>query len=443
MNNKPKRIILFTLLLTLFYSCQSTTESNVSSGSSFADAGVDQITYVGSYVILDPSESKIDEEIEIIEWIQDVYNPEEVYAFAHSTLQEINVVGFQIEGIYRFILKINCVNEDFYTDSITVTVQPRQNSLIEDINLETRIRHRLEYKEGKLTAIKLGELDSLSTADIAVKNRIQSIEGIEFCTNLTYLLLGNQSISDLQPLSSLTQLETLDLNQNYTIEDISPIYNLTNLKFLSLYSNPIEDISSLGYLTKLTELYLMYAPISDISPLSSLVNLEILYLSGVGEVIEFNSIEPLRNLTKLRHLHITGGGITDITPLENLTELLLLNLNYNNLTEISSIYKMAKLVRLYIRRNNVNNISGIENLENLDYLDAADNQIENISELQNLPNIHLIGLSGNQIEDISPLVNNTNLGTGVYLFLNNNPLDETSINEYIPILIQRGVAVYY
>jgi hypothetical protein len=59
-----------------------------------------------------------------------------------------------------------------------------------------------------------------------------------------------------------------------------------------------------------------------------------------------------------------------------------------------------------------------------------------------LPNIHLIGLSGNKIEDILPLVNNPYLGQGVYLYLGGNPLNEKSLNEYIPILIERGVTVY-
>ncbi len=99
------------------------------------------------------------------------------------------------------------------------------------------------------------------------------------------------------------------------------------------------------------------------------------------------------------------------------------------------------MIRLYIRKSGVEDIAGIRYLENLDYLDAADNQIKVISELQYLPNIHLIGLSGNQIEDILSLVNNTILGTGVYLFLTGNPLNEESVNEYIPALIARGVIV--
>ena len=177
-------------------------------------------------------------------------------------------------------------------------------SLIEDVNLEARIRQEINYKEGNLTADKLLMLDSLSNYNFALKNKIVSLKGMENCINIIFLGLPNESIMDLKPISNLTKLEYLDLNQNYTIEDISSIYKLTNLKKLILYSNPIKDISGIGNLIKLTELHLEFTPISDLSSISSLVNLEILYLSGVGEGITFNSIEPIKSLIKLRHLHL-------------------------------------------------------------------------------------------------------------------------------------------
>lgn len=428
------------LALMSFISCNLISPD---SNQLAANAGEDQITYVGSYAVLDPSKSNIgDEIVELVQWIQDPNNPEEVSSIGLS-LQEPTVVGFVKEGIYKFTLKISCESGNVYTDDIEVTVKPRQESLIEDVNLEIRVRYSIDYKEGPLTADKLQQVDSLWYPNFGFKNRIKNLKGLEYCTELTCLALPRERIQSLQPLSNLTKMEFLDLNQNYTIEDISPIYNLVNLKTLILYSNPIKDISGLGKLIKLKELYLMYTPVTDLSALTNLVNLEILYLSGVGEGVVFNSIEPLKNLTKLRHLHLTGGGVSDIRPLENLTELVLLDVNFNNLTEISAVSKMKKLIRLSIAGNRIVDISGIRNLENLDYLNAMDNKIKDISELQYLSKIHLIGLDANKIEDISPLVKNPYLGKGVYVFISGNPLNEKSINEYIPALIARGVNVVW
>jgi Leucine-rich repeat (LRR) protein len=429
------------IIISLFLSCDNSVDTKET--ISKADAGEDQETYVGSYIIFDPTKSTLatGDEVELIEYVQSPDNPDTSYSIHQASLTDKFITAFKIEGNYKFTLTLKCKNGNIYTDEIMITVKPRQPCLIEDILLEGRIRYSIKYPVGELTSEKLLLVDSLRPSVYLWKYKTRNIEGIEFCSNMTYLNLPNENITDIKALANLTKLETIYLYHNY-IEDISPLHNLKNLKKLFLYSNPIKDISSLYNLNNLEYLDLTFTPVSDLSSLSNLTNLEFLYLSGVGEGIIFNSIEPLRNLINLKQLHLTGGGIISLMPLENLTELKLLDVSYNNLTEISPVSKMKKLIRLYIRRNIVNDVSGIKNLENLDFLDAADNQIKDISELEYLPKIHLIGLSGNKIEDIAPLVNNPNLGEGVYLYLGGNPLNEKSINEYIPTLIARGVKVY-
>lgn len=431
-------VLVLTLILTTA-GCNNPVD--IKEVISKADAGEDQETYVGSFAVLDPSKSKIVTEIiELVEWIQDSGNPAEVNAYGLS-IQEATIVGFVREGIYKFTLRISCKSGNVYTDDVTIKVNPRQVGSIEDVNLEIQIRYCLKFKEGKLDATSLLMLDTLTNYNLSLKNKIKNLHGIENCINLNYLTLANESITDLAPLSNLTKLEFLDLNQNYTIEDISPLFSLTNLTKLILYSNPISDISGLGNLTKLKELNLMGTLISEINSLSGLVSLEILTLDCSGTGVSINSIEPLKNLIKLKDLFLTAAGIEDISPLKNLVELEYLNLSFNNLSNISAIAKMKKLTRLYIAFNRIENLDGIKDLENLDFLDAMNNNIKDISELEYLQKIHLIGLSSNKIEDILPLVKNNNLGEGVHLFLYDNPLNEKTLNEYIPALIARGVKV--
>ena len=432
-------IILF---ISIFInSCENPMDNG--SFKALADAGADQVTYVGSYAILDASKSMIDEKtIDNIMWIQDLNNPDEIFAF-NTALKDTTYAGFVKEGDYKFTLQITCKNGDIHTDDLMITVKPGQISDIEDINLEARIRQILKYRTGSLTADKLELIDSLSNYDFPLKNKIKEISGIEYCTNVKHLALGNENISDISLLSGLIKLEYLDLNQNYAIEDISSLHNLTHLKKLVLDSNPIKDITSLENLTELEKLYLMFVPVTYFNSLRNLANLKLLYISGVGEDVTFDSIDPIGQLTNLKRLILCGGNITDITPLENLTELIELNVGYNKfISNISAVSNMTKLIRLYIENNRINDITGIKNLQNLDWLAASDNQIKDISELQYLPKVHLLGLSENQIEDLLPLVNNPYLGEGVELYISGNPLSEKSINEYIPILRERGVRVY-
>ena len=447
--SKIETIIFVLFVFMSFSACSTSVDSIVSAHNDAdtvfkADAGGDKTTYAASYAVFDASKSKIpsNESIKVIEWLQNPNNPEEIFPYTTSSLSDNYIVGFQKEGTYKFALKITCTSGKACVDSFTVTANKRQQSLIENAILEIYIRQILNYKVGELTASKLLLLDTLTSYNICLKNKLTNLNGIEYCTNLKSIALGLQSIIDMQPLSTLMKLEYLDLDQNRTITDITPICNLTNLKTLDLFSNPIKDISGFDKLVNLITLNLNYTLISDITSLRGLVNLETLWLDGNGTGVNFSSIEPLRYLTKLKWLWIGGRGITDIIPLKNLTDISLLYLNFNKLKEISALSNMKKIVRLYIEQNEITNISGIKNLESLDYLAANNNQITDISELQYLANLHLIGLAGNKIEDIKPLVDNPNLNSGVYIYLTGNPLNDKSVNEYIPALVKRGVTIY-
>jgi hypothetical protein len=63
------------------------------------------------------------------------------------------------------------------------------------------------------------------------------------------------------------------------------------------------------------------------------------------------------------------------------------------------------------------------------------------SQFRNSINLKYVRLWDNQITDIKPLIDNPGIGTGDIVGLNGNPLDEKSINEYIPILLERKVYV--
>ncbi len=63
--------------------------------------------------------------------------------------------------------------------------------------------------------------------------------------SLTQLLLGQNQISDIKPLSNLTNLTRLTFQHN-KITDIKPLSNLTNLTWLQLDTNRITDIKPLS-----------------------------------------------------------------------------------------------------------------------------------------------------------------------------------------------------
>ncbi len=82
-----------------------------------------------------------------------------------------------------------------------------------------------------------------------------SIEGLQYAVNLTRIEMG-------------TSFNYASRKYYGDIVDISPLTNLTKLQTINLQQNRIEDISPLAGLNNVTTLYLMFNAISDFSPLA-------------------------------------------------------------------------------------------------------------------------------------------------------------------------------
>jgi internalin A len=240
----------------------------------------------------------------------------------------------------------------------------------------------------------------------------------QILSSLTELDLGNNQISDISFLGSLTNLTTLNLCRNQ-ISDISFLGSLTNLTTLYLGGNRITDISFLGSLTNLTKLYLSHNQITDISFLGSLTNLTKLHLNW-NQITDISFLGSLTNLTKLE---LYKNQITDISFLGSLTNLTTLNLCSNRITDISFLASLINLTKLYLSSNQITDISALRSLTNLTTLDLNSNRITDISALRSLTNLTTLYLSHNQITDISFLGSLTNL---TKLHLNSNQITDIS-----------------
>jgi internalin A len=137
----------------------------------------------------------------------------------------------------------------------------------------TQLTVDLLLQEAKTTDChQASSLLSTRTELSLVSNQITDLRPLSTLTNLTTLDLSNNSIADLKPLSGLTNLTALDLGSNQ-IADLLPLSELTNLTALVLSDNQITDLKPLSSLTNLSNLHLSDNPIADLKPLSTLTNL--------------------------------------------------------------------------------------------------------------------------------------------------------------------------
>jgi internalin A len=154
-------------------------------------------------------------------------------------------------------------------------------------------------------------------------------------TKLVDLRIAENPLSDISPLSELTQLRVLRMHRHgdFIGGQVPRTYmGATGL----LFTNAVTDISALAKLTKLVDLNIHTQDISDLTPLSGLTSLIELRLAANS----FTDLSPLRRLTTLEYLELTGNDITDITPLSGLTNLLALDLRFNpELSNIQALFE--------------------------------------------------------------------------------------------------------
>ncbi len=373
---------------------------------------------VGQYIILDGSKSMQGEgDTLIYKWTQDPSNPERILFISFDP--EI-ILGFSKEGTYKFTLEINDGVSSSEPVNTVVTVEPRGESNFDDPVLELQVRYTLKDKTGILSDEKLNTIDSL-VSEIGF-GKITSLKGIEHCTNVMHITYGLNKITDISPLSGLTKLEMLALDQNYTISDITPLAGLTNLVKLNLQDNNIADISSLKNLNKLTSLNLLGNPIKNLLALENMTEMYDLWIGQYGpNIFPLSDALVISKFTKLWLLWITASDLPNISFVNSLTSLQLMRFSFCNVNNVEPISNCKQLVRLYLNSNNISDITPLENLTNLNILDLMYNKITNIASL----------------------INNNGLGQGDTIVLIGNPLDSISINQYIPALRSRGATVYY
>ena len=243
----------------------------------------------------------------------------------------------------------------------------------------------------------------------------EMIESGEIPANVTELYLNDNEISDITPLTLLTNLEILGLNDN-EISNITSIASLANLTELQLGDNEISDITPLASLTNLTSLWLVNNKISDVTPLASLAN--------------------------LTYLDMRHNRINDITPLVSLTNLFMLELGYNEISDITSLASLTNLTRLFLYENSIPQeqiielekalptciITAIEPVRiDLYEKGITNKQLKEMIESGEIPgDVSEMNLYGNEISDVTPLASLTNLSV---LFLGGNPISQKQVDE--------------
>ena len=197
----------------------------------------------------------------------------------------------------------------------------------------TNLRELKIHTDGLASFQGMENLTQLESADFFGDNATYTdVDPLKNLAKLRYLRLPMHSDSsgivfNGDGLAGMESLQELDMEMR--IESLEPLRNLKNLRVLSVVKGPavegsfqsMEPLSGLTQMESL-EIGIRQADV-DLSCLSGLTKLRNLYIQGTMNNSEDPIIDltPLENLTELQTLDLSLAQIRDLTPLASLPNL--------------------------------------------------------------------------------------------------------------------------
>lgn len=159
--------------------------------------------------------------------------------------------------------------------------------------------------------VTVAEAKTLTSLTVADQEGVSDLTGLEAFTRLTTLSVeGDRALTDASPLAKLP-LTTLSLTGGALQGTLDSIGAISTLTELMLADDRLLDISPLTGLSRLQTLRLSNNQIADISSLaqhSSVVNVDL-------SANRITDVAPVSRLTNPSNLYLSDNRIEDVTPL--------------------------------------------------------------------------------------------------------------------------------
>jgi len=205
--------------------------------------------------------------------------------------------------------------------------------------------------------------------------KMSNIYSLTELISLEKLILGTTAVN-LKPIEKLKNLTHLQVHSQ-TLTDISAISSLVNLETLNIYDTKATKLDLPTVMPKLKEVNLYKAPLGLLPDLSKLPNIEKLF------VME-SAIEELnfpKNLSKLKSIKFT---------------------NNKKISTISRIGSMLSLEELTISKGVYGNIE-IDDMPNLKMLNICNTSVTQLGDFSRFPNLEDLRLFYTNITSLNPL----------------------------------------
>ncbi|EKF39406.1 hypothetical protein MOQ_000368 [Trypanosoma cruzi marinkellei] len=341
---------------------------------------------------------------------------------------------------------------------VTVLYQLRHLYLtshaIEDLSPLAELRHlkTLNVSDNLVKTAKPLAGMRLFSLDIS-RNRLTGTEGLEELSELRFLSIGENAISDVSALQNCRLLEEFYFSRNLIAEvrELHSLHRLSHLASIDAAGNPCGGKPDAEQQRQEYRNYIIY----------NLPKLKVLDGVPVGELEQQRAKEVFAGrvnpellaervgLTsqwgRVQELDLSLCGLREVAMMEPFVSLEVLHLHHNSLSRIDGLMSLRNLVALNLSHNRLGQCpvgQALQHLEKLRSLSLESNHITDVSPLGLLlPRLQFLNLKGNEIANIDQglqgltelrellLDNNKLRGFGRDCFANNLQLTDISAEE--------------
>jgi len=217
------------------------------------------------------------------------------------------------------------------------------------------------------------------------EGEITDIEPLSKLSDLELVRILPNKVTSLQPLSQSRTLKRLEISEN-PIADLSPIAQNKGMRIFQLIGTDVDNIDCFSEFFDLVKIDLMNTKVKDLSPLKDLPEIKTLKVTNA----ELVNLLPLEKMGKLKSLSLAGCSVagnedfsTALGPISNL-EIETLDLSGTALSDLSALASLTKLETLKLDNSTAANITPLSKLKTLKSLTTWDSKItaEAVAELK-------------------------------------------------------------
>lgn len=210
--------------------------------------------------------------------------------------------------------------------------------------------------------------------------------------SISKLDLSRKMLTEVNDLSSFSNLESLDLTEN-CISDLSCISKLYKLKELRVGNDPFLSVEEKAH-RKGKNHFEYYTFLDNLKELTHVEFTD----------TDIDNIEFVEKLSNVVEFWAYSNSITDINPLINCTRLYKAYFFDCPIEDINVCANIPSLCGLAVNETNVSDLSPLKMNIDFSYLDAHGANIKDIKALENMSKMKYLTLAGTYVSNIEPLL---------------------------------------